>query len=261
MKAVLARRLASQFWIPAFAGMTALVGLFIAPLHAESTEGLLKKADTAWQKREDPQQTREAIQRWKQALEQDPKHTELYYRLAKASGRAYRDSSVSKERKSWAAQGLQYAKQAIRSEPQKPEALAAYAEALGQSAQANKGPSGLKNVKLAVKALNQAIEIQPRYAYAHMMLSNFYRQAPRVISIGNLDKALEHARLAVEYDPHAGINHVTLAEALIENNKKDEAKVELEKALNVTHSPDRLPENKSDQEKARKLLQSLRGMQ
>ncbi len=227
-------------------------------LHAQSADDLIKQAESAWQQRDQPKRTEAAIELWKQALEKDPQRADLNIRLAKASGRVYRKSTSYADRKAWAERGLRYAQQALESDPKNPVALAAYAEALGQSAQANKGPGGLKKVKQAVKALNQAMEIKPDYAYAHMMVSNFYRQAPRMMSVGDLNKALEHARKAVEYDPKAVINRVTLAQALIEKHKKDDAKAELEKALTLEGSPDTQPETTSDKQKAEKLLLELK---
>jgi tetratricopeptide (TPR) repeat protein len=226
-----------------------------ATLHASAAED----AQAAWAQRDQPGQTEKSIHLWQQALKENPNQKELWIDLTKALGRAVRHASDSTEHKKWADEARTAGEKAIAENPNKAEALAYYAEAIGQWADAHKGPGSLKKVKQAVAALKKALEINPHYAYAHMLLAEFYRQAPTVISVGDKKKALEQAKAAVEDDPAHVINHVIYARALIDNNKKEEAKTQLQLALTLPAPADAIPETTSDQDTARELLHSLGG--
>jgi tetratricopeptide (TPR) repeat protein len=218
---------------------------------------LLKEAEAAWQRRDQPGQTEAAIDLWKKALEADPQKTELNIRLAKAAGRAYRKSSEKKTRQQWADEAKRFGAAAVQAGPENPEALSAYAESLGQWSQANKGVGSLKEVRKAVEVLEKAVSIDPKHCFSHMLLANFYDKAPRMLSVGDKKKALEHAERAVECDPDTSIYHVTLAEVYLARGRKADAKVELEKTLALPLSKEWAPETRSDQAKARELLKEL----
>jgi tetratricopeptide (TPR) repeat protein len=257
-------------WIPAFAGMTAgflLAGsliLSVSPVQAKTlkkgktaTDDTLQQADQTWQKRDQPLQTETAIALWERALQLHPERTDLYISLTKACGRAYRQSSDTKHRRFWADEARSYGAKAVEKNPSKPEAYAENAAALGQWAQSHKGIGSLKIVKQAVAQLQKAIELDPHFAFAHMLLAQFYQQSPAMFSIGDKTKALEQAKLAVEDDGNSSINRLTLGKIYLDHGDKTAAKEQLEKAVALTPPPDRIPETKSDQDDARDLLKHL----
>jgi tetratricopeptide (TPR) repeat protein len=120
-----------------------------------------------------------------------------------------------------------------------------------------KNLKGLKKVRLAVNALKQALLLNPKNHFAHMLLSQFYRQAPSSISVGDKKKALAEAKLAVEMGPGYTINHLALAEALLDNGDKDDAVREFKTAQTLSAPADAIPETQADQETARKRLKEL----
>jgi tetratricopeptide (TPR) repeat protein len=225
--------------------------------HAASVEATLKQAEQAWEQRDQPGKTEEAIQLWQSALKEDPRRADIYVPLTKAAGRLYRNTQNTQEKKKWANQGREWGKQAVTLNKDTPQAHAEYGAALGQWAQIHKGVRGLGVVKEAVKNLERAVKLDPYYAYAHMLLARFYQDAPSIISVGDKEKAFEHALLAVEHGDAYAINHVTLARIYLAHGKKAEARKQLEKALTLTAPPDAIPETKSDQETAKEMLKNL----
>jgi tetratricopeptide (TPR) repeat protein len=218
---------------------------------------LRDQAQLAWQNRDKPGQTEQAIGLWDQAFKAEPGRAELLIDLTKACGRAVRHASSIADRKRWADRAREYGEKAVRINPASSDAYAAYGEALGQWANAHKGLRSLKTVQRAVDALNQAVSLNPKNAYAHMLLSSFYREAPGVVSVGDKAKALKHAKEAVAYGPGYAINHLVLARACLDQGQKEEAIKELQTILALTAPADALPETRADQDTAQKLLQDL----
>jgi tetratricopeptide (TPR) repeat protein len=177
--------------------------------------------------------------------------------LTKACGRAVRHAATSAESKQWADRAREYGAQAVQKAPLSTDAYAAYGEALGQWADAHKGIHSLKSVRLAVDALKKAIELNPRNAYAHMLLASFYRESPAVISVGDKGKALEEAKFSVEYGPQYAIDHLVLARCFLDLEKKEEGIAQLQIILNLTPPADAVPETRADQETAQTMLKDL----
>jgi len=239
-----------------------LTDCFVATLLAMTaiaveSRSLTQQAEEAWLSRDKPGQTEKAIGLWDQALKAEPGRTDLLVNLTKACGRAVRHASSSSDRKRWADEARDYGKKAVALNPQSSDAYAAYGEALGQWADAHKGIHSLKTVRRAVEELEHAITLNPKNAYAHMLLASFYREAPGVISVGDKEKALAHAKLAVECGPGAAINHLVLGRVYLDFGRKEEAIKELQTIVTLTPPLDAVPETLADQESAQKLLQDL----
>lgn len=232
-----------------------IVPLLFGYLHAEGN--LEQQAQAAWQERDKPGQTEQAIRNWEQTAQAEPERADLWISLAKAMGRAVRHSKTSKERRDWADRARAAAGKAVEKAPASSDAYAVYGEALGQWAEAHKGVHSLKAVRQAVDALKRAVSLDPKNAYAHMLLASFYREAPGVISVGDKAKALEHARLAVEYGPEYAINHLILARVDLDRGQKEEAIEQLQAIAALTPPTNAVPETLSDQETARAMLKEL----
>ncbi len=210
-----------------------------------------------WSQRDQPGKTEAAIRNWTQALQENPNQPDIYILLARAYGRAVRHAKTSDERQKLADQARSAAEKAVQMSSASAAAYAAYGEALGQWANAHKGLSSLSVVRQAVEALEKAISIDPKYAYAHMLLAEFFRQSPRLFSIGDKKKALAQARMAVEYGPGYAINHLVLARACLDVGQKEEGISELQKIMTLSPPADAIPETRADQETALAMLKDL----
>jgi tetratricopeptide (TPR) repeat protein len=233
-----------------------LLVLFFSVCHADSGS-VAKEAQAAWQNRDRAGQTEKAIALWDKALHEDPNDSQIYIQLTKACGRQVRHTSEAAERTRWADKAREYGTQAVAKNPQSSEAFASYGEALGQWADAHKGVHSLKVVQEAVDALKKAIALDPKNAYAHMLLASFYREAPKMISVGDKQKALEQAKLAVEAGPGYAINHLVLAKVYIDLGKKQEGIDQLQAAVALPAPVDAIPETRADQEAAETLLKKM----
>lgn len=224
---------------------------------ASSSDALITAAQDAWAERDQEGRTLAAIALYQQALKADPAQKLLWIDLTRAMNRTVRHTPKGKGRKEWAQRARDAGHQAVLENPANANAYAYYAEALGQWAQAHRGLGSLKRVKQAVENLNRAIQLDPQHGYAHMLLASFYQKAPSGISVGDKKKALLHARKAVEVDPAHAINHLTLAKILLDHGRREEAVAELKKVVALTPPIDAVPETKSDQETANKMLKEF----
>ena len=239
------------------------INLLILPLlftlHPLPLTASMAEAQAAWAERAAAGKTEEAIRLWKDALAKDPAcPPETWILLSKAIGRAVRHSEGVQAKK-WADAALATSKTAIEKNPQNSDAWAEYGEAIGQWANLHKGFGSLKRVKEAVKALNTSLEYDPSNAYAHMLLAEFYRQAPSTISIGDKKLALLHAHIAVEKGPTYAINHLVYAKTLKDVGRKEEAIDQLNQVLKLSPPVDAIPETHNDQATARQLLREWGG--
>jgi len=236
-----------------------LVFFFLLPTPSflQGESAIEQQAKYAWASREEPGRTEDAIRLWTQAVAAEPERLDLRISLAKVLGRGVRHAPDAKQQKIWADQARAAAEEAVRLGPKSADAYTIYGEALGQWADVNKGVHSLSSVRKAVSSLQIAIGLDPRHAYAHMLLAEFYRQTPRLISVGNKEKALAQAKLAVEYGPEYAINHLVLARAFLDLGKHDEAITELQKILALSAPEDAIPETHADQETAQTMLHSL----
>lgn len=234
--------------------LSALLLIVATGAYAASTG---EQAQAAWAQRDQAGQTEKAIEFWKQALKENPEQPALWIDLTKALGRMVRHSEKGSAQKKWADEALKAGEQATLKNPDRADAWAYNAEALGQWANAHKGPGGLRKVKQAVASLKKAIAIDPKYAYAHMLLAEFYRQAPAHISVGDKKKALAEAQAAVQDGPQYAIDHIALARAFIDNDQKEKAVAELRTVLTLNAPSDVIPETAADKETARALLKDL----
>jgi tetratricopeptide (TPR) repeat protein len=226
-----------------------------SPLFAEAS--LADQAQAAWQARSQPGQTEASIRLFRQAAEAQPTNAELWIDLSKALGRAVRHATSIMEKRQSANEARRAAEKAVQLSPRNSEAYTVYGEALGQWAEAHNGVPSLHAVRLAVASLRKALALKPDNAYAHMLLASFYRQSPRIISVGNRAEALEEARLAVQYGPAYAINHLVLARVLLDAGNQEEAISELQKIVSLFPPADAIPETRADQETAQSMLRSM----
>ena len=111
-------------------------------------------------------------------------------------------------------------------------------------------PRLLEELKRSL-ALNEAYD----QAGAHRTLGRIYFEAPRApLSVGDLQKSLQHLTAAVRLAPECSTNHLYLAETLQRLGRKEEARRELERVLTSPRPAWHAPGLKEDQQEARRLL-------
>jgi hypothetical protein len=68
---------------------------------------------------------------------------------------------------------------------------------------------------------------------------------------------VEHLRQSLTYNPDSTISHFFLAEALLDMNRREEGRAELQTVLDVPISEDWAPEDREFKQKAKARLQEL----
>jgi len=104
-------------------------------------------------------------------------------------------------------------------------------------------------------ALEKVLAIDPAFqkGSADRALGRWYFKVPGLFG-GSKTKSEQHLRKSLTYDPDSTASHYFLAETLMEMNRKDEARGELQKVIDAPLDPDWTPEDRDFKEKARRLL-------
>lgn len=99
---------------------------------------------------------------------------------------------------------------------------------------------GLSLIPKMVEQAEMALEKNEDIAYAgpHRLLGGIYLRAPAwPLSVGDLDEAIMHLEKAASLGPRWPENYLMLAEALIEDDRKEEARAAYERAVDLVEEP------------------------
>jgi tetratricopeptide (TPR) repeat protein len=99
---------------------------------------------------------------------------------------------------------------------------------------------GLSLIPKMVEQAEMALEKSENIANAgpHRLLGGIYLRAPAwPLSVGDLDEAIMHLEKATKLGPHWPENYLMLAEALIEDDRKEEARAAYERAEALLADP------------------------
>ena len=139
-----------------------------------------------------------------------------------------------------------------RAEPKVQQAIA-----LATQANFNRSLSSLPLVKQAKGLLEQAIAIDGRVmdAAAYTYLGSLYAQVPGwPISFGDSDKAEANFKKALELAPANIDAHYFYGEYLLDHNKPEDARAELQKALAAPDRPGRKRADEGRRDEIRQLI-------
>ncbi len=218
----------------------------------------LAQADRHYAGRADLAEVRTAQQLLTEAVAVNPENFDAWWRLARCDW-WLGDHVPKAERAAWFEKGQVAAEQAIRLRPDRVEGHYWQGVNLGRLGEERGIFNSLFMVDPIAKAMEATLEIDPQHAKALYVLSALYRKAPGwPLSRGDMQKSLAYARQAVENGPEFVITHVGLAETLMALNQKEEAKRELELALELPGPADEQPETAEDKKTAEDLLSKLK---
>jgi tetratricopeptide (TPR) repeat protein len=154
--------------------------------------------------------------------------------------------------------GITAATRATALDPQRPEGHFWKAANMGALAESFGVRAGLKYRRPIKEALETVLEIDPAFEQgsADRALGRWYQKVPRLFG-GSKDKAEEHLRRSLTYNPNSSSSHFFLAEIFLERGRRADARAELEKVLVASSGPDWAPEDAEFKEKAKALLSKL----
>jgi tetratricopeptide (TPR) repeat protein len=224
----------------------------------EATQTAAADADALYAQRENLASARKAAAIWAGRLQANPQDFEAAWKLARArywlGGHAAED-----ERKELLEAGITAARAAIAVEPQRPEGHFWMAANMGDLAESHGLRQGLKYRGDIKKALLTVLKLDPAFQQgsADRALGRWYYKVPGLFG-GSNEKAEEHLRRSLKYNPVSTASLYFLAEALIEEGREDEARAQLQKVLDAPLDPDWTPEDREFKAKASRLLATLR---
>jgi tetratricopeptide (TPR) repeat protein len=159
------------------------------------------------------------------------------------------------ERRGFFEQGIAAGDKAIAIDGQRPEGHFWKAANMGAMAESFGVRAGLKYRKPIKAELETVLRLAPDFQQgsADRALGRWYFKVPRLFG-GDSKQAEAHLRASLKYNPNSTVSHFFLAEVLLDNGRKDEARAELQKVLDAPVDPQWAPEDREFKDKARRLL-------
>jgi tetratricopeptide (TPR) repeat protein len=213
-----------------------------------------QSADALYADRANLASARRAADMWTAALAADPRDFEAAWKLARADywlGGHAPDS----ERRAFLENGIEAGRKAAAAQPTRPEGHFWIAANMGTLAESFGLRQGLKYRKPVKEALETVLRLDPEFQQgsADRALGRWYFKVPGLF--GGSDKQAEnHLRASLKYNPNSTASHFFLAEVLLDDGRKEEARAELQKVLDAAPDPAWAPEDQEFKEKATKLL-------
>jgi tetratricopeptide (TPR) repeat protein len=221
----------------------------------------LHKADQL----EDSDRLSEALEVLKTAEQSDPENPEVLYRISNVNAELGEAAATEKEKKAYAQAALNYAKRAVERGPNLSEAHLSLAIASGKITDFVDNRTKMEYSRVIQREAEKAVQLDSKNDLAYLVLAkwNFemsdlnpilrgiaqmlYGQVPA----SSQEKAVEYFKKAISIAPNRITHHFEYAQALDRMGKKDEARAEYQKVLQLT-ATDR--EEREDQKQAAKAL-------
>src|SRR5262249_45430720 len=139
--------------------------------------------------------------------------------------------------------------------PNRPEGHFWIAANMGALAESGGMSAGLKYRKPIKEELEIVLRLDPAFQQgsADRALGRWYFKVPRMLG-GSHQRAEEHLRKSLTYNPDSSASHFFLAELLLDDKRMLEARTELQKVIDTPPDPEWTPEDLAFKEQARALL-------
>jgi len=195
---------------------------------------------------------------WSEAVKRDPRDFEAVWKLARVSY-WLGSHAPEKDRRGYLESGMQAARAAIALEPQKPECHFWLAANMGTLAESFGLRNGLRYRGPVKDELETVLKLDPAFmnGSADRVLGRWYFRVPRLFG-GSNKRAEEHLLASLKYDENSTISRFFLAEVLIDEDRKEQARTELQRVIDAPISEQWAPEDKEYKDKATALLGRLK---
>jgi len=210
--------------------------------------------DALYRERGDIGKAQQAADIWSGRLASHPRDFESAWKLARADYWIGTQGPVAARRPALE-RGTDAGRTASTIEPSRPEGFFWMAANMGALAESYGLRQGIKYRGAIKDALEKVLMIDPGFqkGSADRALGRWYFKVPGLFG-GSKTKSVEHLQKSLTYDPNSTASHYFLAETLLDMNRKDEARAELQKVIDGPIDPDWAPEDRDFKEKARRLL-------
>jgi tetratricopeptide (TPR) repeat protein len=211
--------------------------------------------DALYRDRENLASAKKAEAIWVQRLAANPKDFSSAKNLAKARYWLGTQGLPEADRKSALEGGVAAGRAALAIDPKMPEGHFWLAANMGALAESFGLRQGIKYRGEIRDSLETTLKLDPAFQQgsADRALGRWYYKVPGMFG-GSNKKSEEHLRKSLTYNPQSIISHLFLAETLIDMGRKDEAKKELQAAIDAPLDPDWTPEDRRFKQQAQQLL-------
>ena len=219
-------------------------------LQAEDPEALYKERETI-------AKAQQAEQIWADRLAKDPKDFVSAWKLAKA--RYWLGTHAEeKSRKPYLEAGIAAGRAAIAAASDKPEGHFWVAANMGALAESFGLRQGLKYRGDIKSELETVLKIDPAFQQgsADRALGRWYYKVPSLFG-GSNKQSEAHLRKALTYNPSSSATLYFLAETLIDEGKKDDARTVLQQLQQAPVDPDWAPEDREFKAKGLVLVKTV----
>jgi tetratricopeptide (TPR) repeat protein len=235
--------------------MRSCIFLFYIGISAAICAG--QEADRLYADRANLASARRAAEIWAAELGGHPAAFDAAWKLARTDYWLGEHASES-ERRAFLEGGIEAGRKAVALQPIRPEGHFWIAANMGALAESYGIRAGLKYRKPIKDQLETVLRLDPAFMQgsADRALGRWYFEVPGLFG-GSNTKAEAHLRASLKYDEQSTVSHFFLAELLLDEGRKDEARVELQKVLDAAVDPEWAPEDNDYKTRARALLRKL----
>lgn len=195
---------------------------------------------------------------WKAELAQNPQAFDVAWKIARADywlgGHA-----PENERRGFLEDGIAAGRQAVAIKPDRPEGHFWIGANMGTLAESFGMRQGLKYRKPIKEELEATLKLDPAFMQgsADRALGRWYHRVPGLFG-GSHKEAEAHLLSSLKYNPNSCASLYFLAELYVDDGRKADARMQLQKVIDAPFDPDWTPEDREFKEKAQKLLATLR---
>jgi len=225
----------------------------------EAAQVTREDPDTLYRNRERLPSAERAVEIWAARLQSNPRDFEAAWKLARGRYWLGTNGLPEPQRKGALEQGIEAARTAVALEPERPEGHFWLAASMGALAESFGMRQGLK-YRGAIKAsLEKVLALDPAFQQgsAERALGRWYFKVPGLFG-GDDQKSEAYLRKALAYNENSIITRLFLAETLLEEDRRDAAREQLQAALAAPLDPEWAPEDKRFKQQAEALLNKLR---
>jgi TRAP transporter TatT component family protein len=217
--------------------------------------------DALYARRTDLASAERAADLWADALQRQPAGPSAFENAWKLARACYWLGGHEPEDRRRAAfeRGIAAGRQAAALKSDRPEGYFWMAANMGALAESFGLRQGLKYRKPIKEALETVLRIDPAFqeGSADRALGRWYAKVPRLF--GGSDREAEaHLRASLRYNPVSTASHYFLAELLLDNGRKADARTELQAVLDAPLNPEWTAEDREFKDKARRLLEKTK---
>ncbi|HYE74615.1 MAG TPA: TRAP transporter TatT component family protein [Blastocatellia bacterium] len=215
----------------------------------------IREADRLFAHGEDPGRDRQSLETIERALAADGNNYQLLWRAARSYFFVGDTASNKSEKVGYFDKGIAIAQRAIAQQPNAVEGHFWLAVNYGGQSELKGIITAVQTVKKIRAEMEAVLRINAAYedASAYLALGEIDRQLPRLLG-GNSKRGLSYFEQGVRLAPNNLDLKLSLAEAYLEDGRKDEGRRLLQEIVQAPVNPARAKEIRHIQDKARKLL-------